>query len=218
LLKTKLLKTLEHLREAFISNLYGQDPEHTNIRVNSIYYISRVPLEDNARDILNKALEYDTDLYTENAILFALVRLGDRESERHLYRSLTENEEASAINRGLHQVYFGDWVPRAELPPYIDKGEREWYRTLSGMMSHIESDEKRFINSKRLDIYIIRSFIQSRKQLGPLTQEHLHCMQIAVERLNKSRFVEPKYLEDIKHELSLLEALVHQLFEGIKPS
>lgn len=101
---SELLKTLEHLREVFTSNLYGEDPESLNTRVNSIYYISRVPLEESAKGILNEALEYDTDLYTKNGILFALVRLGDREREKHLYRSLTENEEANAINRGLHLV------------------------------------------------------------------------------------------------------------------
>jgi len=209
--KSELLETLEHLKEVFISNLYGEDPESLNARVNSIYYSSRVPLEDSARNILEEALQQDTDLYTRNGILFALVRLGDWEREKQLYSSLIKNKEADAINRGLHLVYFRDWNPKNELPPYRDNGTHEWRRTLEGMMSHVESREKRFINSRRLDIYIIRSFLQSRGQLGPFNEEHLDRIRASVADLGNQGVVNPKYFEDISRELSLLESLVQRL-------
>ena len=209
--KRELFKTLEHLNEVFLLNLYKEGPESLNARVNSIYYISRVPLEDSARGILEDALHQGSDLYTKNGILFALVRLGNQEREKQLHSSLTEDKEADAINRGLHLVYFGDWTPKDELPPYRDDGVRGWRRTLTGMMSHVESNEKRFVNSRRLDIYIIRSFLQSRRQLGPFDAEHLDRIRASVASIRNQAIVSPEYFKDINRELSLLESLFQQL-------
>ena len=200
----------------FISDLYGEKPESLNARVNSIYYISRVPLEYSAKSILEEALQQNMDLYTKNGILFALVRLGDREREKQIYSSLIENKEADTINRGLHLVYFRDWSPRYKLPPYVDNDTHEWHRTLAGMMSHVESHEKRFINSRRLDIYIIRRFLQSRRQLGPFTKEHLGRIQASVADLGNQGVVAPEYFDDIRRELSFLESLVQQLSGDVK--
>jgi hypothetical protein len=216
--RSELLKTLEHLKEVFLSNLFGETPENVNARVNSIYYISRVPLESNAREILEEALRQDCDLYTKNGILFALVRLGDQAVENQLYSSLVGSEEADAINRGLHLVYFRDWNPRNESPPYKDDGTRDWRRTLAGMMSHIENCEKRFINSRRLDIYIVRSFIRSRGQMGPFTEERLHRIRASVTNLGSQRISNSEYFKGISCELSLLESLVQQLSRDAKMS
>lgn len=209
--RDELLKTLTNLKEAFISNLSGEGPRTVNTRANAIYYISRIPLEDEARKVLEEALMKPSGLYTKNGILFALVRLGDRQREKELYGSFTENKEADAINRGLHLVYFKDWIPTAAVSPYMDDGKHEWHRTLAGMMGHVESNETRFINSRRLDIYIIRSFLQPRGQLGPFTRGHLDRIKSSVVRLGDEGTVAPDYFKDIMHEFLLLERLADQL-------
>jgi len=206
-----LLRTLKHLKEVFRDNLSGQSPKTVNARVNAVYYISRVPMEDRAIRILRGLLQEDVDLYTKNGILFALVRLGDRSREKELYNALISNEEADSINRGLHLVYFRDWNPSWELPPYRDKAIIDWPRTLIGMMNHVESDERRFINSRRLDIYIIRSFLQSRRCLGTFTEEHLNRIRASIENIASQRLVSSDYLEEINHEFSMLQSLAERL-------
>jgi len=198
-------RTLTRLKQAFVSSLEEADDEAVHVRANSVYYISRVPLLNRAKRTLSDILRDATELFSRNGVLWGLVRLGDRRRERDLYNSLTSDAEADALNRTLHLGYFRDVNIGGDLLPSRKLADIDWGRTLAGMMSHIESTEERFVNTRRIDIYTIRSLIRSQRTRSLFTEGHLQSIRESVEALGASEGVESDYMEEIREELHLLE-------------
>ena len=208
LTKDELLYSLDNLWRAFQESLESDSAEAVNTATNAIYYISRIPLPDMAIGKLRLAHELaetnEADLYIRNGILWGLVRLGDWQSEEKLYASFVTNEEADRLNRGLHLSYFGDC---SEPSPYYDDGTHDWTLTLSGLLSHIEGNRPRLLYTRRIDIYIIRSLVESRKDTGPLIREHIRRIEESVKKLENTRNVANElFIHKVKQELGLLKA------------
>jgi len=203
-----LLRILGNLWRAFQDSLESDSSESINTATNAVYYVSRIPLPEMVIQKLRLAHQLaetrKVDLYIRNGILWGLVRLGDWQSEERLYTSFISGEEANRLNRGLHLSYFGDC---SEPSPYYDDGTHDWTLTLNGLLSHIEGNKPRFLYTRRIDIYIIRSLVESRRDRGPLTIEHLRRIEKSVEKLeNMKNVVSESFICRVNEELVLLKA------------
>jgi len=174
-----LKSVLGRLRSIAIRKGCGTDTSSLMINANCVYYISRIPIPDEAKTVLKDLLKGESRLYSRNGILYSLVRLGDMSSEELLYKALEQNREANMINRGLHLEYFKDVLPSRRTIPPRDDGKHEWHNTLRGLISHIEATDLRALCSRRIDIFTIRSLLRARGKLGPFTNDH-------IKRINKS--------------------------------
>lgn len=145
--------------------------------VNAIYYLSysRHRLRDQSKERLWIAARTATDTYTRNSALFGLVRLGDLDAERALYEDLITSDEADGVNRGAHLVYFRDWQT-SDFPPHYDDGSCDWQLSYTGLLNHVLDTSERFVFSKRIDIWTIRSLMLARKVRGPVKDEHIDQM------------------------------------------
>ena len=179
LTQAQLNMTLQTLQT--IAREAEKDDERTAMIVNAncVYYISRAPLPESARLALRQLCEGENRCYCKNGILFALLRLGDWTAERQLHESLSTDADADILNRGLHLEYFKDAAPGSLGSPAKDNGLLDWERCLIGLLAHLEDSTERFILSRRIDLFTIRSFVVNRGDLGPLTPERLHRLQVA---------------------------------------
>ncbi|MBI9019413.1 MAG: hypothetical protein JEZ07_19360 [Phycisphaerae bacterium] len=132
-------------------------------------------------------LKNEKHLYCKNGILYAIVRLGDLNAEQQLYKSLSINAKADVLNRGLHFEYCKDALLGKLGSPPKDDGKHDCERCLIVLIEHIEDYSQRFICSRRIDLFTIRSFINNRKCLGPFTKSRLNKICSA---LNNSKLYE----------------------------
>ena len=130
----------------------------------------------------------------KHVLLFSLVRLGDINSEKILYSELNRNKEMSDINRGVHLIYFEDWIT-SDPNPHIDDNTITWEKTCFGLLKHIFSLEKRYVYSKRIDLKTIHSFITSRPNNKIITLEVIDEINSAIDS-NKKKWSEYRDLLD----------------------
>lgn len=178
-----LRKIIRNLEKIF--NSTSDDHSGLQCKANIVYYWSRMTsyqVRDDVLQRLRHASNYKGNPYLRNGALFSLVRLGDKEAEARLYHSLTTDSLANSYNRRLHLEYFGDLEPQGG-PPYEDDFSYHWNRAYEKLLEHIENnDEERFIFSRRIDIYTVRSFIESRKRRGPLDEQGLDRIKTALDQ------------------------------------
>jgi len=190
---------------------HSEYPTSLMINANCVYYISRIPLPKKSQAVLRELLQGEESLYSRNGILFALVRLGDMEAEELLYQVLMQNREADRINRGLHLEYFKDSLSSpGEIPPR-DDGIHEWDNTLEILLSHIESAEPRELYSRRIDILTIRTFLRSRRKLGPFNENSLKRIRKSVQTQEMRRLLGASLAVKVDAEFSLLDVQVQKL-------
>jgi hypothetical protein len=171
-------KILTNILE-FLQSQFNDETQNTvQTQANILYYISRIHLSDNS-----KIKEYFTNisfnashLYVKNGALFSLVRLGDFLAEERLYASFTTDQNAASYNRRLHLEYFSDILPSNEAPPILDDNKSDWSRSCRKLLEHIYDHSERFIFTKRIDIFTIRSLMSSRGRRGPLSKERLESI------------------------------------------
>lgn len=202
------LKNFETIaREADNANT----PSALIVHANCVYYISRVPIIEDARATLRRLLSGVEHLYCKNGILFALLRLGDLAAESQLYVSLSNDMEADKINRGLHLEYFKDARPGELGMPPIDNNVIDWESCLVGMIDHIADDSERFALSRRIDLYTIRSLLMSRGKLGPLTSERLKRICFTALAGNNMQSMPRDFREGVKLEVDKLMKSVQRI-------
>ncbi len=186
-------------------------PSALILHANCVYYISRVPMIEDARATLRRLLSGVEHLYCRNGILFALLRLGDLTAESQLYESLSKDVEADKINRGLHLEYFKDAMPGELGTPPIDNNVIDWESCLVGLIEHIADDSERFALSRRVDLYTIRSLLMSRGKPGPLTSERLEKICFTALAGNNMQSMPRDFREGVSLELDELMKAVKRI-------
>jgi Domain of unknown function (DUF4062) len=204
----KLRTILKRLKQVFLSANSGVSPTKTVIQANVAYYISRIPLKMAPKRVLIELLKESTDTYIINGILWGLVRLGSMNHEDNLYQSLKDNPVSNSINRGLHLEYFMDVEPKEKGTILSDNTTVNWSRTLLGLMQHIRRNEIRFLFTRRLDIFTIRSFIQSRKHVKPFKSDHFLEIDQSVKALANDSRVSTSFTNLVKSELEELRNIL----------
>ena len=150
---------------------------------NALYYLSygNNPVPGIALARLWQVMTMPVHQFVRNSALFGLIRLGDMKAEERLYREFTNDQGADDMNRGLHLVYFRDW-PSTEPSPHYDNGSHDWSGTYKGLLTHICDPSRRFVHSRRIDLWTIRGFMLKRQAVGPVTRTDLAAMRNSLER------------------------------------
>jgi hypothetical protein len=174
----KMLQNLWNSSRGYLSN---KDPLGIAIRNHALYYIGRLPGPE-AKEKLKVADTMESEIFVKLSIAFGLMKLGDYEKEGELFERLKYDEVWDKANRGYHLVYYGDWILKEEKPPYLDDGARIWTRTLKALLRHIQSQEKRHIALRRVELLTIRRFIEVRGYYNPpMTRGDLKVIEEAIE-------------------------------------
>jgi len=181
--KEDLKKILENLWEVYEKYLPGKDVLSIKIRNHVMYYIGRLPTAE-AKEKLRLADTIEREKFVKLSIAFGLIKLEDYNVENELYENLKNNEDWDKTNRGYHLVYYEDWTLKDEEPPYLDAGTKSWGKTLKGLLYHIRSQEKRHISLRRIELFTIRRFIETRESTDPMTKEDLGIIKKSLEFMN----------------------------------
>ena len=190
--------------------LSNNEPVGIAIRNHAMYYIGRLP-DPEAKQKLVFADSVEKDPFVKLAIAFGLIKLEDYQVENELFEKLTSSDEWDAVNRGYHLVYFGDWILKDELPPYLDDGARMWTRTLQALLRHIQSTEKRHVALRRIELLTIRRFMEVRTSRGPMNKQDLRVISESVAGMKGGPH---GFLEKVVQELRKLETVFETVGEA----
>jgi hypothetical protein len=179
------------------------------IRNHAIYYIGRIP-DDAAKDKLKLARGIEKDIFVKLSIAFGLIKLEDYEVENELYNDLKSSKLWDQENRGYHLVYYGDWILKGEHPPYIDDCTKSWPKTLNSLLYHIKSQDRSHVALRRIELFTIRRFIESRNDLGPLTEKDMNSICYSLDHMIDKP---AGFLDVVKKEFLELQKIVEMLAE-----
>lgn len=137
-----------------------------------------------------------------------MIKLEDYEVENELYDDLKSSELWDPENRGYHLVYYGDWILKGEHPPYIDDGSKSWPKTLNSLLNHIKSEDLSHVALRRIELFTIRRFIQSRNDLGPFTENDMKSIRDSLDHMMDKP---TGFLDAVKNEFLELQKIVYVL-------
>ena len=180
----------EKAKELTLANLWGEyervldqkDAAGLMIRDHAMYYLGRLP-HASATQRLSEADRREPSWFVKLSIGFGLMKLGDYDKESALFAEITKSPDWDTANRGYHLVYYGDWILRGEKPPYNDDELRPWPRTLLALLRHIKSAEPRHVGMRRIELFTIRRFIETRSSAGPVTDPTMREILEAIESM-----------------------------------
>ena len=175
-------KMLGNLWEVYEKRVRIQNTLSVATRNHAMYYIGRLPNPE-AKEKLRIANTMEREIFVKLSIAFGLMKLEDYEIENELFEKLTANETWDKANRGYHLVYYGDWILKDERPPYLDDGTKTWGRTLKVLLRHIQSQERRHVALRRIELFTIQRFIEVRESCNPMTTKHLRAIKKSIERM-----------------------------------
>jgi len=195
-------KILQNLWSVYKQYLSNKDPSSIAIRNHAMYYIGRLP-DPEAKDMLKVADMMESEIFVKLSIAFGLIKLEDYEKEEELFEKMEHDEVWDRANRGYHLVYYGDWILKDETPPYLDDGTKPWARTFKALLRHIQSQEKRHIALRRIELLTIRRFIEVRGYYNPpMVRNDLKIIENAINRMED----EPQgFLKKVKDEFDKLK-------------
>lgn len=112
----------------------------------------------------------------------SLIYLRDDDALEEYINLMLRDQEASAINRGFHRLYYGDPEVGDPATRYIDDGTQDWTRTFAALTSridrHVDADDEKKVggNSVLFEILVftLLSFAQSRfarNRLSPVDRK-----------------------------------------------
>jgi hypothetical protein len=123
------------------------------------YLLSRAT--DEGLPSLRRLLEDEDDIFLQQAILWGLCHLGDREALVRFVRESRASAHWRAWNRGYVMYYYGDIDRRAQ-PPYVDEDEqRSWGRTRErsiALMSEPGYQTSVAAQRRYLDLYLLYDY------------------------------------------------------------
>lgn len=181
------------------------------IRNHVMYYIGRLPISE-AKDKLITADKMEQDIFVKLSIAFGLIKLEDYEKENELLYHLKNNDDCDKANRGYHLVYYRDWMMKNELPPYIDDGTKTWGGTLKALISHIKDIEKHHIALRRIELFTIKRFIETREDCGPMTIDNLDEIRTIITDMDD----EPRgFLKKVDNEFHELEDTFYKYLQKV---
>lgn len=199
--KEGIKKMIENLCKIYGEYLKGKDSLSIAIRNHAMYYIGRLP-DPEAKEKLKVANTMESETFVKLSIAFGLIKLEDYEMENELFEKLENSEAWDKANRGYHLVYYGDWILlKNEEPPYLDEGTKPWTRTLKALLRHIQSQEKRHVALRRIELFAMRRFIEAREYCRPMTKDHLKVIEESIERMEDKPQGFLEKVEDEFHKL-----------------
>ena len=198
-----LTDTAQNLWNIYLYNLASDDTKKIFRRNQAAYYIGRLD-NDISLEKLREAKDLEKNTSVILSISFGLIKKGDFQEEESLYEKLKTESEWDIANRGYHMVYYRDL--KAGEPPYRDPGNIEWNNTLNALLRHLESHEKRHLTLRRVELFTIRRFVETRKNKGPVTDEIMKRIDNAMNEWNDLSSNEwVTYFKKVKQELQALK-------------
>jgi len=177
-----LIKILDNLWLIYENHLIKSDASSLAIRNHVMYYVGRIP-HKNALDKLIIANKTEENEFVKLSIAYGLIMLGIEEMEQKFYNNLNNNGACDDMNRGYHLVYYKDWVPTTEKPPYYDDGTYTWDNTLKALLQHIQSKDTKYATLRRIELFTIKRLIEIRKETTPMTPNNLNDIKNSIERM-----------------------------------
>lgn len=176
-----LQNSLENLWFVYTDTLGKNSATDLMKRNQATYYIGRLGLSDSVTR-LRQANNTEDNLFVRLSIGFGLIKLCQFDIEEAFYTKLTKEEKWDIGNRGYHLVYYRDWQPEGA-PPYNDPGNISWSNTMRALLRHINSNAPRHIAMRRVEIFTIKRFVETRGDPGPLDEKRLNAIEHALEEL-----------------------------------
>lgn len=140
-------------------------------RNQAAYYIGRLETPEATKTLSDLDI-IENSISVKLSLGFGLVKNGSLEKENELYGRLSSDIDWDRANRGYHLLYYQDCHITTG-PPFYDPEDVAWSRTLKALLSHIMSDSPRHLILSRIELFTIKRFIETRKDIGNLSLTQL---------------------------------------------
>jgi hypothetical protein len=182
-----LKDTLANIVRAFEASLADNAPASVLRRNQAAYYMGRLGIREGAGE-LRSADAKETNPFVKLSISFSLMKNLQFDVEDAFVRRLKDDPDWDAVNRGYHLFYYRDWhIPNPQ-PPYSDPGTIPWDNTARALLRHIESNSIDHVAIRRVELFTIRRFIETRRAKGPLTPAVIAKIEAAVNATTRAQY------------------------------
>jgi hypothetical protein len=158
----KKIETLNNLAKAFDKVAGHNDIDSLLIRNQATYYIGRLNIPE-ATQKLREIDASENNLVVKLSVSFGLISYGSFDVEERFLSHLKTEPDWDQANRGYHLVYYHDWQVSTSKPPYYDPGNIPWRNTLRSLVRHITNESLRYVALRRIELFTIKRFIETRK-------------------------------------------------------
>lgn len=198
------------LYEQYAKNLNKTDLNEVLLRVHAIYHIARLdsPQRQQCIDIAFKSEDHISVLLS---LYFGAIKMGNLSKEEEFYNLLISDHCYDEANRGYHLAYYSDSIVGNELP-FKDNETCEWTGTLKAFERHFNSDELGHFFLRRIDLVTMRRLIETRNNVGPLTEDLLKRFDESLnEPLKDSQIQYQSFNDKVKEEYQKLVKVYKKL-------
>lgn len=200
-------------KEIIYKNFFDQYVEgimNSNIhealkRIQALYHVSKLDAV-NSSSYLFMALKSETSIVIRPSLMFNVVKKGDLNIEEEFISELKTSPKLSENNRGFHLAYYGDRIYN-EMPYLDDDMNIEWTNTYNALLRHFDRSEMQYYFIRRIDLYMIFDFMNTRKSVGPVKKEDLERIRTIIEHSRKNRDFDIKVIEELNKVISLFDKL-----------
>ena len=170
-------------------------------RIRILYYLTRIHC-NNIEKIVSWVKKVETNSQVLISMYSGCIKSRYEGMEEEFYNRLHEDSEFECMYRGYHLIYYGDALEDTFKFPYYDKCQFQWNCTCDALVQQFESDKKDYYNMMRIELYVMGQLIETRKNVGPLTDKKLEIIRNTIEKLAYNE----KFQKEVKKEF---EKLVH---------
>lgn len=140
------------------------------------------------------------------SLYYGLVKRGELEIEEELFDKLDNDNSFNSISRGFQLVYNGDRSITVNSIDFTDDLSTAWDKTYQSLEQHIVSDDKEYYFLRRVDLLVMRSFIETRNSIDgvnlDLISSHLE---------SKYDYQHPDFARKVKKEYERLKSVFDNL-------
>jgi hypothetical protein len=185
--------------EAAFRHVRSSSDDVSEIRVtgNLVAYLLSRAVPD-GRVSLWRLFRDEDDIFLQQAVLWGLCHLGDREALRIFVGKGAESSAWRAWSRGYLMYYYGD-IDYREEPPHIDSDKlRGWGRTRErtiALMTAPDYLERIAAERRYLDLYSFYDYAIWREE--KLTEQDSHALRAAEVALSRSTTIDPALLREL---------------------
>lgn len=149
-------------------------------RVRIIYYLTR--MQNIGRDEMIKYVRtVEHDDLVKISMYSGCIKQGNLELEEEFYSKLTSDQRLISLYMGYHLVYYNDVTNKEIVYPYLDNCSFGWSRTYATLYKQFIDPHREYFYMMRIEIYIICKFIETRKDIGPITLHEISSIKKAIE-------------------------------------
>ena len=194
----------KNLWEIYFTKIDSSSPNDIILRNQAAYYFGRIENEESVQILIN-ANKIEQNITVKLSIFFGLIKKLNKEAETELLNKLKKSPEWDKCNRGYHLLYYYDWKESGLIPPYSDPENIPWLNTFENLLRHITSAEKQHIFLRRIELFTIKRFIETRNNVYPLTFETLGLINKAISSGFKSLTIDPEFSTRVEEEFNELK-------------